>query len=143
MFGSDSEDEDSKTSKSKKTKKGDQSVKQARGSKAWIQEGAEDEPVDFLDTKVVQRIVGMRCPVLGGSRMVIPVLCLICFVSSTLLCKRSLGMSTLYSRNVSLCMDVVLVLRELLISMFCAQLHCKNADGGTLVQTFSLDFRFT
>ena len=58
MFGSDSEEEESKPSKSKKTKKGEQRAKQGRSSKAWIQEGADDEPVDFLDTKVVQRITG-------------------------------------------------------------------------------------
>ena len=58
MFGSDSEDDENKLSKSKKTRKGEQRAKQAKTAKAWIQEGAEDEPVDFLDTKVVQRIMG-------------------------------------------------------------------------------------
>lgn len=30
----------------------------AKGPKAWIREGTEEEPVDFLDPAVVQRVVG-------------------------------------------------------------------------------------
>ena len=30
----------------------------ARAPKAWIREGTEEEPVDFLDPGVVQRVVG-------------------------------------------------------------------------------------
>ena len=30
----------------------------AKGPKAWIREGTEEEPVDFLDPGVVQRVVG-------------------------------------------------------------------------------------
>ena len=29
-----------------------------KGPKAWIREGTEEEPVDFLDPGVVQRVVG-------------------------------------------------------------------------------------
>lgn len=30
----------------------------AKAPKAWIREGTDEEPVDFLDPKVVQRVVG-------------------------------------------------------------------------------------
>ena len=30
----------------------------AKAAKAWIREGTEEEPVDFLDPGVVQRVVG-------------------------------------------------------------------------------------
>ena len=30
----------------------------AKGPKAWIRERTEEEPVDFLDPEVVQRVVG-------------------------------------------------------------------------------------
>ena len=33
----------------------------AKGPKAWIREGTEEEPVDFLDPGVVQRVVGEFC----------------------------------------------------------------------------------
>ena len=32
-----------------------------KGPKAWIREGTEEEPVDFLDPGVVQRVVGELC----------------------------------------------------------------------------------
>lgn len=34
----------------------------AKGPKAWIREGTEEEPVDFLDPGVVQRVVGKLFP---------------------------------------------------------------------------------
>ena len=36
----------------------------AKAPKAWIREGTDEEPVDFLDPKVVQRVVGKSCPLL-------------------------------------------------------------------------------
>mgnify|MGYP000070196130 FL=1 len=35
-----------------------QAKERARAPKAWIREGNGDEPVDFLDAGVVQRVVG-------------------------------------------------------------------------------------
>ena len=37
----------------------------ARAPKAWIREGTEEEPVDFLDPGVVQRVVGRSFLIAG------------------------------------------------------------------------------
>lgn len=41
--------------------KAGKSSERAKGPKAWIREGTEEEPVDFLDPGVVQRVVGEFC----------------------------------------------------------------------------------
>ncbi|EDO48743.1 predicted protein [Nematostella vectensis] len=50
MFGSDDED-DNEAGPKKNAKV------QGKGPKTWIREGAEEEPVDFMDANVVQRVV--------------------------------------------------------------------------------------
>lgn len=39
-----------------------QAGERVKGPKAWIREGTEEEPVDFLDPGVVQRVVGKTFP---------------------------------------------------------------------------------
>jgi len=57
MFGED-EEEDRPGVKGKKKANTDRKTNErAKGPKAWIREGTEEEPVDFLDPGVVQRVV--------------------------------------------------------------------------------------
>ncbi len=56
----DSSDEDEEETKEKKLPKGQKSRQKSvvRG-RAWIKEGNEDDPVNFLDPGVVQRVIGL------------------------------------------------------------------------------------
>jgi len=56
MFGED-EEEERPGMKAKKAAKAGKASERAKGPKAWIREGTEEEPVDFLDPGVVQRVV--------------------------------------------------------------------------------------
>lgn len=57
MFGEDEEEERPGMKKKKKAAKTGQAGERVKGPKAWIREGTEEEPVDFLDPGVVQRVV--------------------------------------------------------------------------------------
>lgn len=57
MFGEDEEEEKPGVKAKKKADMERKTNERAKAAKAWIREGTEEEPVDFLDPGVVQRVV--------------------------------------------------------------------------------------